>query len=126
MTYTKKLIQKGIEGGWIYKGLKGQMNWNMKFEKPPFGGEWLKCYDDISEGFWAVEEVIFMDITFWQAVGKSLGWGILKRGEPVMGGYTVNDYWAGTQKWEYLQHRLLSHIQEKGIIEQFAKQLLNE
>lgn len=119
MTKIQEAIQLAIKGGWIYPSLEGQMTWSMKWEK--FGGWdycWLKCYDDISEGFWAVKEIIFLDPLFWQALFK---------GNPdveVSHGNWDDMKTMTTEsipQWKSQFHRFIDHLIEGKDAEEFFK-----
>jgi len=95
---TQKAIEKAIEGGWLphkaWKGIerKAIIKW---------------C----SQGEMHISFVV-MQRSFWQALGKSMGWKDLN---PQRGHYFGD--------WLNYQHCFIDHLAEKKSIESYFEQL---
>lgn len=74
----EKAIEKAIEGGYVYKDLVGQMTFSQDIRENPFGRQQLWCTPDIDSGYWAIEEIIFLDPLFWKSLYGSEKYGRIK------------------------------------------------
>ncbi len=89
MTHTKQFIEDAIEGGWIYE------------EGVTFSNEVV--LQDIHR--------IFLDSTFWQAVGKARGWKwecpiCEDREEAELSICSAHRYTKAESKW----HTFIDHL----------------
>lgn len=89
MTIPKEIIEKAIQGGW----------------STPTPGKWIE-----NEGWYAH---VALDPSFWQALGKSLGWG------EGSGGIEVWD-------WHGYARNFYDHILQGHDTDEFWKELLKE
>ncbi len=96
MTYTQQIIKKAIAGGY-----KGYENCEV------YLGDDGNIY---TFGEPLIEEKLFLDPKFWQALGKSLNWSNAKYTDEEKGlakRIPVPEY-----TWREQQHKFLDHIQE--------------
>ena len=80
----KEAIEKAVAGGWR-KGEKPDVNENKE-------GCWVQFFGGHDTGVIHQSE-IFLDKDFWQALGKSLGWGT-----------EMFDEDDGKTRWHYFSH----------------------
>ena len=114
---TQKAIEKAIEGGWLphkaWKGIerKAIIKW---------------C----SQGEMHISFVV-MQRSFWQALGKSMGWkkrsyrSELSLPHTVDGDEYGGGYWDGPE-YLYRWHGLIEHLDDRKSIEDYFKDLGNE
>ena len=100
MEYTKEIIKKAIEGGY-YNAVAKEVLDSYK------NHEVQTVYD---------YGALFLDPSFWQAVGRKLGW-------PLFNNECGHN---GKLNWKNHQHRFLDHIQDHKDIESFCKQLIDK
>lgn len=89
MKHTQQIIQDAIEEGWQNKA-----SIFLKQNK-------LYCKGEIYADDVCIQEA-FLDPLFWQAVGKTRGWGenfVVYKGELV-------------DEWVWKQHDFITHLQE--------------
>ena len=99
MTYTQQIIQDAIEGEWTFNVLE-PLNFtideidgdNVTFIAP--GGT-----EDFPNQLETLVQYLFLDPLFWQAVGKTRGWGDVD----VNGEY---QYPEARNKW----HQFIDHL----------------
>lgn len=68
MHIPKEIIEKAIEGGWRPENCRYPTIKSLQID-----GVWFDVQNSSSPIFFAYE-VIVLDPTFWQSLGKSLGW----------------------------------------------------
>lgn len=92
MNIPKEVIEKAIEGGWV--------------SEYPQEGTWLANYENYRAA---------LDPTFWQSLGKSLGWD----SHMLM--------WVGTyyDEWQYRAMRFYDLILQGKDTNNFWKEILN-
>jgi len=98
-------IKKAIEGGWKNKIKQATPILSRRF------------------GLKTAQEMYFMwvfsDPSFWQCLGKAMGWEIMYR--PYKSGSTRN--FDAIQGWLYQWHRFIDHLAEGGTAEEFFKEI---
>jgi len=101
----RQAIEKAIEGGWDRSKTPGLI---IHIE----GGRYAAM------GF-------FLDPTFWQALGKSMGWKyeVVRHGKCNMPGCDGTHVKPGTGDWLYHWHRLIDHLAEGNDINLFFETL---
>lgn len=116
MTYTQKLIELAIKGGYRIVGLK------------PWFEPWL---DDEAVGHWYISprqlialEEMFINPDLWQAIGKELRWDT----EKTYDAYT--DYGDDRphffKNWLYHSHLFWDWIMSGKSVETYARKLLEK
>ena len=97
----KQAIEKAITGGW-----------------QPLS-EWGSSWVDIPQ------ERIALDPTFWQALGKALGWDEDNTTDMIWTCALCNQECGGHSKWLHYSHRFYDLILTSGDTEKFWEELLN-
>lgn len=97
----KEAIQKAVEGG--YGTMKSQAYCS-------FGNEIRNCLHT-------------SDPLFWQAVGKSLGWGETIHCSGQCYGF-IDDNDTTAPLWKYYWHEFIDHLSEGKDAESFFNELL--
>src|SRR3990167_9141087 len=112
MNNIQKVIEKAIEGGYLFHGDKLTFDDSM--------GDWFVSDGD---GGYIVPSTseFFIDPLFWQALGKSLGWKKVEKhidsGSPKYNIYFV-DGWV--ERW----HNFIDHLASGKSAEDFFGELL--
>jgi len=109
----EKTITKAIEGGW----LKG------KGKEITFGrGEIIIDYGDGTTGIYTYEK-IFLDPSFWQSLGKAMGWFevTMKVDPPKEKTLTIQK--PNSTMWKVHWHRFIDHLAEGKSPEDYFKNL---
>lgn len=99
MTIPKEAIEKAIEGGWTTPLLRAN-------PKADIAGL-------LDTGhFEREQEKIALDPSFWQALGKALGWRL------------EDDKWSSPRHWRKFVHRFLDVVLTSGDTDGFWSELL--
>jgi hypothetical protein len=110
MTYTEQAIKKAIEGGF-------DVRWN-----PAFGAAEEVSKD--GNGTILHNQQVFLDPSFWQSLGKTLGWN----GRWMVQIFTDHDDQSatveGAGRWKYEWHRFIDHLAEGKDVENYFESLL--
>jgi hypothetical protein len=102
----KQAIEKAIDGGWLYLGSEGKLLRR--------GDELRWQHDGFTERIEIAEVVL--DPSFWQCLGKALGWG----------NYKVSSNPGGNvPRWNYEAKRFYDLILTKQSTEAFWADLLS-
>lgn len=119
-SYTEQVIEKAIEGGWkpIHK-MEALHTINYSEWGRPSVGFWYKNGNGDS---WGIGE-IFMDTSFWRALGKAMGW---------KENWTHNDEEWDLLTYEELMERrpsikcihMVEHLFAGGTIDSYCKELI--
>lgn len=107
----KEAIQKAIEGGWKGEGAK------FNYYEPTFEdvGWYLKNGYAENENIWKV----LSDPLFWQALGKSLGWGWVTPCE-----FGDHEACIECALWLCKWHDFIDHLAEGKDADDYFKELL--
>jgi hypothetical protein len=114
MNNTELAIQKAVEGGYV----SGFMHDRMK-EVDPLGAI----------------EVYLLDPKWWQALGKTEGWGSFYDDEGMPRIYSTQGWYPDTKDfssgqdemmWQAYQHRLIDAIQQGRSIDEFFGEILKK
>lgn len=130
----EEVIKKAIEGGYRFKDIHfpkgdpfGMGGGTCSFEGNKIitrkdDGEWR------SESFLRMKDIdwksAYLDPLFWQALGKSLGWGGLMFCPVCGSGLGCDADEKFSKKWEYQMHRFIDHLIEGKDADSFFKELL--
>lgn len=104
---SKLAIEKAIAGGWNFKG-----------EQP----DEVKQFGEVEIAY-AMWESVALDATFWQALGKALGWDEGKRYEL---GYAEFAEGGLRWMWEFIAHRFYDLILQGSDTTEFWSDLLSD
>ena len=125
----QQAIEKSIEGGWrpegevlgLYDGeVWVKIRWAEKREcmLGSRAGSYGEGFEDIENGLVvdmpAEIEGMFLDPFFWQALGKSMGWGGSHYGDNAVEHECNNQC---VPNWYHKWHALIDHLAEGGSIE---------
>lgn len=102
----QQAIEKAIEGGF-----------RVREKHVDVGASQLSTSININD--------VLLDFSFWQALGKSMGWNTYVVDErPSMSTFEWEYHNAkGTKTPEYYWHKLIDHLAEGGTIEGYFKSL---
>lgn len=133
----KEAIQKAIEGGFVLDNEIGKDTTEWGCEKEHIWIKYLKRHYDRwnNKESWTKEykyipyEPMFIDPLFWQALGKSLGWGnsfgfIQTSDTGEISGWLESDSAGTVYQWQYHWHRFIDHLAEGKDAESFFKELI--
>ena len=135
---TKLAIQKAIEGGWRPKGSRIRNPKNVELELDDIEDIVDPTFYADAQGFRQSVASLFLDPSFWQALGKSLGWGVSLENSRVCSGCKSIPYYEANcikvnkcnmthikgYNWKYQWHRFITHLSEGKDADSFFKDLL--
>ncbi len=107
---TEKAIEKVVSEGWKPLFAKYWGNGVVSVEREAWPDYRFNGTIGLT-GIVSIHEIL-LDPSFWQALGKALGW-------PKQGDHEPEPY-----SWQNRQHRLIAHIQDGKNIESYFEELL--
>lgn len=122
----KQVIEKAIEGGWSILGLTGQMTFSWSWRINPFHPEQeiMVVQDDIGEPHDLDYYQTVLDPTFWQALGKALGWKEVETEWRHANSNTSEVYSFSNERWANEAHSFYDLILTRGDTETYWNELL--
>ena len=119
MTFTEKTIKKAMKGGWdLYDDVDVHMDGDIYVSIK--GTDMLEYIDS---------EVIFLDPNFWECLGKAMGWEgkficcVCEGNWTKEQGCENDANHPGQEIWIYKWHEFIDHLANRGIAEEFFKEL---
>lgn len=112
MSSIEQVIKEAVEKGAYHKGHSPEISTNNE-------GVWLQFYAAPFTSTFHQSD-IFLDPSFWQALGKARGWPALSR---YKGRYKYMEQ-GGVLNYVGKWHRFIDHLAEGGETEQFFKNLV--
>lgn len=107
----KEAIQKAIEGGWQGLEFMDEVEVEEGLKYPLYARVWGTSKE--GEGHGTQVAFILLDPTFWQSLGKALGWGL-----------TVDENHSGPNEPIEYWHNFIDHLAEGKDPDSFFQALL--
>lgn len=111
----EKAIQKAIEGGYIPQNI---------YDNP----DTSFCVYYNGKAYLGTTALVLLDPTFWQCLGKAMGWEGKKQQVIDNGPYSRPRYelggWEQTGDWKKEWHSLIDHLADGGNVDEFMNNLI--